>query len=521
MRLLLKFKTVIALALIVLVAGVLYFYKLDKIPSGFYVDEASVAYNARSILETGKDEYGFNSPIYFRLMGSYSPSLFIYLSSFVIRLFGSSPIVFRSITVLITLVGVTVFYFFARELNLFKSKLSYFVITFFYAISPWVVFNARLGYETTFGFVLFNIGAYLLYKAISKGRFLIWSVVFLSLSTYTSHNERFLAPLFLITFAIVFRDAIFKIKNKKNLIAFFVVGFLLQIPNLLMITTSAFWIKNVQLNFGYFWNFLDYLSPKNIFWKTPDIDLQHTVPRLSIMYDWMVVPYFVGLYLLVKRFKEQGSKFTVVYSVITLVPAVFSGYFLSTQRAFVFAVPLTIIIGLGLDKVITSIKSNLLRFFAISLLVFYSLVTLISSYFALFPKERANAWNYGYDQVATYIKNNPDKTFLFDSARNPRAYILLLYFLNIPPSQYQKEVDPYFRQNYYEAPPPADIYKFSNVEVRQIDWKNDPVRDLYIIGDNLSISADQARLHNLSKVLEMKNEWGETIFAVYKTNPAS
>ena len=43
---------------IVVLAAFLRFYKLETVPSGFYVDEAAIGYNSYSILETGADEYG-------------------------------------------------------------------------------------------------------------------------------------------------------------------------------------------------------------------------------------------------------------------------------------------------------------------------------------------------------------------------------------------------------------------------------------------------------------------------------
>lgn len=139
--------------------------------------------------------------------------------------------------------------------------------------------------------------------------------------------------------------------NKKILIKSFLVGFITQIPNLLLITTPAFWIKNGQFNFKYIYNFLVYLSPKTMFFQNPDIDLQHVIPKISIMYDWMIIPYFVGLYILFRKIKNTSFKFIALYAVTVLTPAVFTGYFYSTQRSLTFVVPLTIIIGLGIDEI--------------------------------------------------------------------------------------------------------------------------------------------------------------------------
>jgi hypothetical protein len=285
-----------------------------------------------------------------------------------------------------------------------------------------------------------------------------------------------------------------------------------------MLGTNAFVIKNEQFGFKYFWNFLQYLSPKTIFYESGDIDLQHTIPGLSIMYNWMVIPYFIGTYLLIKNIKNNNFKFLTIYSVVSLIPAVFSGHFLSTQRMLTFAIPLVIVIGLGVDWFlghVGKIKSLLLMTFLVS----YSLIQLIGGYFILFPKERADAWNYGYDKVANYIKDNSENNFLFDNTRNPRAYILLLYYLDYPPSKYQKEVDPVFRENYYSAIKVIDNYHFSNVETRQIDWSVDPQKDLIIIGDPLSVSAGQAAEHSLTMIDQIKNPAGNILFNIYRTNP--
>lgn len=208
-------KNFILLFLVLIFASFLYFYKLDKIPNGFYVDEATVSYNAYSILKTGKDEWGFPFPLYFRLMGSYTPSLFIYLSAIAIKLFGYAPLVTRSLSAISTLISIIFFYLLIKKLKVFKLTISYPVITLFYSILPWIVFNARLGYETTLGLLIFNIGVFFLFLAIKKPKSLIWGILFLSISTYISHNQRFLSPLFLLTYFIIFHKDLIKWQTKK------------------------------------------------------------------------------------------------------------------------------------------------------------------------------------------------------------------------------------------------------------------------------------------------------------------
>jgi hypothetical protein len=161
------------------------------------------------------------------------------------------------------------------------------------------------------------------------------------------------------------------------------------------------------------------------------------------------------------------------------------------------------------------------RYLVVILLLCYSLLMLYISYFVLFPKERAGGWDFGYNNLAEFIKNRPGQKFLVDDTRNPRLYILLLYFLKIPPEEYQKGQDTYYRDNYYANPPMAGSFIFANVEVRGINWEKDPKSNLFIVGDSLAISEGQMKEHGLTLITEFKDPLMNTIFKIYKTRTAN
>jgi 4-amino-4-deoxy-L-arabinose transferase-like glycosyltransferase len=519
-------KELVFLGIISSLAALIYTYKLSSIPNGFYVDEAVVAYNAYSILETGKDIFAQPYPILFRLLGSYTPPLFIYISALFIKYFGVGISVFRSISVISVLISVVFFYLIIRKLNIFKSEKTYLLTTLFYAISPWLVFNARLGYETTLAYALFNIGVYFFLLALGKPNNLIWGVVFMSLSTYTAHTQRFLVPVFCVFYLIFFLKDIIKRKNLKILAITILITLIIHIPHFTVIATPAFWVKNERLlNPGssriiqnIFIQVFSFLSTKNLFYKLSDIDAQHTIPGISVIYNWMVIPLLIGLFWLFYRAKERNIKFLLILSIASLIPAVMSGEFISIQRALPFLLPLMMVVGLGIDQIVGKLHVGLTIFSFVSLFL-YSILMLYRSYFILFPIERAEGWNYGYNMVADYIRQHPNENFVVDNSRDPGNYILLLYYLRYPPQKYQMEVDARYKNNYYRLLPPEDSYKFSNVEVRVIDWRNDSFKDQIIIGDPLSVSESQEKDHYLQKVHEINNPLGNTIFNFYKTNP--
>ena len=90
----------LTLACVMITAYVLRFTGLGDIPTGPYWDEAAIGYNAYSILETGRDEYGIPYPISFRSFNDYKPPLYIYLTVPAVALFGLNIWSVRLISVL-------------------------------------------------------------------------------------------------------------------------------------------------------------------------------------------------------------------------------------------------------------------------------------------------------------------------------------------------------------------------------------------------------------------------------------
>src|ERR1044071_7637273 len=59
-------------------------------PPGFFIDESSIAFNAHTISETGRDEHGESFPLYFRAFSDYKNPTYVYLLAAVFRVTGPS-----------------------------------------------------------------------------------------------------------------------------------------------------------------------------------------------------------------------------------------------------------------------------------------------------------------------------------------------------------------------------------------------------------------------------------------------
>ncbi|MBU0570240.1 glycosyltransferase family 39 protein, partial [Patescibacteria group bacterium] len=100
----------LCLFIILLVATFLRLWKLGSIPSHLTPDEASLGYNAYSILKTGRDEYGKFLPIIFKSFGDYKPGFYIYLTVPFVAIFGLTEFAVRLPGALAGVVAVWLIY---------------------------------------------------------------------------------------------------------------------------------------------------------------------------------------------------------------------------------------------------------------------------------------------------------------------------------------------------------------------------------------------------------------------------
>src|SRR4030067_954837 len=123
------------LIIIVILAAILRFWQLGQNPPSLDWDEAAHGYNAYSILKTGRDEYGYKFPLYFRSFDDYKPPIYTYLVVPSVALFGLNDFAVRFPSATLGVVAVIFCYFMVFEL--FKNKPVALLASLFLAISPW------------------------------------------------------------------------------------------------------------------------------------------------------------------------------------------------------------------------------------------------------------------------------------------------------------------------------------------------------------------------------------------------
>src|SRR6266404_5246517 len=129
----LKHKNWIMIGIIVL-AFVLRFYHLNSYPA-LNADEASIGYDAYSLIQTGHDQHGNAWPIDFQSFNDYKPGLYVYIVLPFVKILGLNEWSVRIPNAFIGVVSVYIIYLLAKELFGKEKELFALLAALFLAIS--------------------------------------------------------------------------------------------------------------------------------------------------------------------------------------------------------------------------------------------------------------------------------------------------------------------------------------------------------------------------------------------------
>lgn len=189
-----------------LLVVMIYFYEAPKNPVGFFVDEASIAYNAHTIAQHGTDEDGNIFPLYFRAFGEYKSPVYIYVLSAAFWLTGPSVLVARLLSAIAGLAAAVLFGILAARL---AGRRSVGLIVFLAAaLTPWLFEISRLVFEVALLPVILASFLLLLQRAAKRSQW-SWPIsaglgALLGLMAYTYSIGRLLAPLFALGLVFFF-----------------------------------------------------------------------------------------------------------------------------------------------------------------------------------------------------------------------------------------------------------------------------------------------------------------------------
>jgi 4-amino-4-deoxy-L-arabinose transferase-like glycosyltransferase len=143
----------ISLTLILLVGASLRLVLLNQLPSGLNRDEAALAYNAKLLKETGRDEWGVSWPLTLRSFGDYKLPGYVWATIGSFTLFGYSDWSVRLPSALAGVVLIWLSYRFARDVLSLEIAASL-TVALFVALSPVTFFYSRMAFEANLALTL-------------------------------------------------------------------------------------------------------------------------------------------------------------------------------------------------------------------------------------------------------------------------------------------------------------------------------------------------------------------------------
>ena len=520
--------------LIIAIAALLRLVLLDKFPFGLNADEAAIGYNAYSLLETGRDEHGTIWPLVFRSFDDYKPPLYFYLVMPLVKLIGLNTWAIRLPSALLGIFSVWLIYAITKEIFGKKSKIPL-LSSLILALSPWHLHFSRGGWEVNTGATFLLLGLWAFFKSKKNSKFFILSAISFILSLYAYHSMRIIIPL-LGLFLLVCNRSFFKrtfsqAKPKKHLLISLVLGFLLTLPLIGQMLSpegqSRFSGVSVFADEGPLWealelraehsnvnslgvrllhnkyltyfirfskNYLSHYSPRFLF-ITGDEIARSKVPGIGQSLIVLAPFFFLGLLSLLKL-DNKAKKFTLFWFVIAPLAAALTFQSPHALRAQNMVFPFVITIALGVSSFFEFLKKNkLIRniIAGILLLLFsYNASQYLHHYYIHYPREYPYAWQYGFDQITDFVKENGDQyDQIIMSNRYDQPYILFAFYLKYPPQKFQEEIKLVPRDKFGFS----TVNNFGKYTFKKINWDEDSqVKNALIISTEEGVP-DSATIH--------------------------
>ncbi len=455
--------TWLPLLLIIILAGVLRLYKLDKVPPSLSWDETAVGYNAFSIANWGTDEWGVKFPLVFRSFEDFKHPVHIYLTAVFVKLFGLSDFNVRLPAALFGVGSVILVYFLAKEF--FKSRLAGLLAALLLAVSPYNLQFSRFNHELNFAVFFLMLGILLFSWGLrKKNNLLPLSFLSFGLSFISYHSAKVVVPPVVILLCLVNLKKLSSVK-KQFLIGLGIIALTIlmtvlnkdllglarikqtSIQEREIVSTELYQKTNSQL-LGRVeivtTQYLKHFSPDYLF-VSGDGNLRHSTGTVGEFYKIDLIFLLAGMVFLIWRLiskKDANMLILLVWALVGPLPAAATSEAPHAARAMFMTGSWHLIAAFGFYSLVTFPKNKLLR---ISLAVLglagvaYFLRGYLDYYYHVYPKKDAIQWQYGMREAIKYLKSQKAGAVYMTNVRQ-QPYIFFLYYLQTPTPVFQKTV---------------------------------------------------------------------------------
>jgi 4-amino-4-deoxy-L-arabinose transferase-like glycosyltransferase len=312
----------LALALVVLLGGVLRFYALDRLPPGLYQDEAVEGFDALRVLH---GEF----PIYFESNNGREPA-FMYFLALGIALWSRTPFALRAVSALAGTAAIPVTYLAIKELFGRKAGL---LAAFIFATTLWPVQLSRLGLRSSLLPAALGLGIWGLARAWRRDRRRDWLLAgfLFGLSLYTYLPARLALAVLVVIAPVGYFTGLNRRKLLRGGVALMLAYGLTALP--LGVYALGHWdlvngragqvsVLNPAINQGHLVATLvnQGVLVARMFFIEGDTNLRHNVPGWPVFDLLMSLACLAGVALGLARLRERRWQWAWVWLGVFLAP---------------------------------------------------------------------------------------------------------------------------------------------------------------------------------------------------------
>jgi len=472
---------IITLSVILAFAFFVRTFHISTNPPAISWDEASIGYNAFTILTTGRDEHGKFLPLdAFAAFGDYKPPVPIYLTVPFIALFGLSELAVRLPSAIAGILTVWMLYLLVLELFSASkhAKPVAFVAAALLTVTPWHIMLSRTGFEANIALLFLVTGVLFVLRARRRPEYFYVAWLPFVLGIYTFNSTRYAGPLIGLALLVFVRKQV--ALHKKQVAAGFVIALIALLPiathlvskqarlrfeevsiftDLRTVLTSnsrreadqfAWWsaaMHNRRVGYAreYLVHFFDNLEPRFLFITgdgNPKFSIQDTGQLLLVS-----APFLAFGWLTLFRDYPFTGWLLLWWLLAAIAPSAVAR---ETPHALRIenGLPVYMIVtayGIVMSVLSVAAKRRMLYLSVLAMLLFGNFAYFWHNLMAHYPKEYSGEWQYGYKTAIEVARKNAD-TFdtvvLTESIGRP--YIYALFYGKVPLDQFTRTKDASF-----------------------------------------------------------------------------
>lgn len=417
-----------SVAFLVVISFILRSYNIEYFFPGIWYDEAQNGAETLRLMSLKNIEF-------FVTRYTYMPSMFFYISSVFVKLFGYNIVSLRLVAALLGTLSIIAFYFLLKEI--FKDWKIAILGAFIFSFSRWHLNFSRIAFLGMQTVLLLTIFAYFYLKSLktNKTTYTIFTGISLGLAHYTYGVAYFIHfVIFLHVLYFLFKD--FKLFFKEKILTYlkiYILVVLISMPliNFLLKNPGLFFQRANDISFISEIKSSNSITPviKNITSYLLCFNFEGDYNGRHNLYKKPLFDYLTGIFFVigfVNSLFAPGFRFFILWIIIMFIPGIISITIETPQfYRIIGAMPAVfIIIMSGIYKSIYMlniiIKNK--KFVYIMYLITAISITVMNfyQYYFLYPKDEATYLSFSPEasRIGKFINENKDFLVIISQARN-------------------------------------------------------------------------------------------------------